>query len=276
MVLCECTFDCPTIEESVMASQKIQNAIGLYLEGIRDGNTREAVTKFTGDRYTQHSTGVRDGVEGFVEFFEDFIQRNPIRDIRIVRALEDGQYLFVHAYQSLNDGEAQWVTLDFFNTDTDDKIIEHWDVIAEYSNSTPSGHTSVDGSTEVTDLDRTEENKVLVRSMIQDVFMPGGNSHNIDNYISAETYIQHNKEVPDGLAAFKPLAIAEDRPLNYDEIVLLVGQGNFVATLCKANWEGHPYAQADLFRIEDGLIVEHWDAAEPIGPKEDWVNSGKF
>jgi len=96
-----------------MASQKIENAVGLYLEGIRDGNAREAVTKFTGDRYTQHSTGVRDGVEGFVAFFEDFIHRNPVRDIRIARALEDGQYLFVHAYQSLNDGEAEWVTLDF-------------------------------------------------------------------------------------------------------------------------------------------------------------------
>jgi predicted SnoaL-like aldol condensation-catalyzing enzyme len=266
----------PTIEGSVMASQKIELAVGLYMEGIRDGNAREAVTKFTGDRYTQHSTGVRDGVEGFVAFFEDFIQRNPIRDIRIVRAIEDGQYLFVHAYQSLNDGEAEWVTLDFFDTDTDDKIVEHWDVIAEYSNSTPSGHTSIDGPTEVTDLDRTEENKALVRSMIEDVLMPGGNPHNAGKYISAETYIQHNKEVPDGLDAFKPLAIAEYRPLSYDEIVLLVGQGNFVATLCKANWEGHPYAQADLFRILDGLIVEHWDAAEPVGPQEDWVNSGKF
>jgi predicted SnoaL-like aldol condensation-catalyzing enzyme len=259
-----------------MASQKIENAVGLYMEGIRDGNAREAVTKFTGDRYTQHSTGVRDGVEGFVAFFEGFLQRNPIRDIRIVRAIEDGEHLFVHAYQSLNNGEAEWVTLDFFDTDIDDKIVEHWDVIAEYSSSTPSGHTSIDGPTDVTDLDRTEENKVLVRSMIEDVLMRGGNPHKIDNYISAETYIQHNKEVPDGLEAFKRLAIAEDRPLNYDEIVLMVGQGNFVAALCKANWEGNPYAQADLFRIESGLIVEHWDATEPIGPKEAWVNSGKF
>ena len=62
----------------------------------------------------------------------------------------------------------------------------------------------------------------------------------------------------------------------YDEIVLLVGCGNFVATLCKANWIGEPYAQADLFRIENDLIVEHWDAAEKILPKDQWVNSGKF
>lgn len=260
----------------VSSSRKLENAFGLYLDGIRDGNPREAVAKYTGDRYTQHSTGVKDGAEGFVEFFEDFISRNPIREIEIVRALEDGQYLFVHAYQSLNNGAAKWVTLDFFDTDEQDRIIEHWDVIAEYADSTPSGHTSVDGPTEVSDLDKTDENKALVRSMVEDVLMPGGNPHNIDQYISGHKYIQHNREVADGLEHFKSLALDPHRPLNYDEIVLLVGQGNFVATLCKANWDGAPYAQADLFRIEDGLIVEHWDAAEPIGPKDEWVNSGKF
>jgi len=219
---------------------------------------------------------VRDGVEGFVEFFEPFIERNPVRDIQIVRAIEDGRYVFVHAYQSLNNREAEWVTMDFFDTDNDEKIVEHWDVIAPYSGSTPSGHTSVDGPTEVADLERTDENKALVRAMIHDVLIPGGDPTNVGQYISAETYIQHDAEVADGLEEFRPLAVDPDKSLVYDEIVLLVGQGNFVATLCRARWEGAPYAQADLFRIDDGVIVEHWDAAEAIGPEDEWVNSGKF
>jgi len=258
--------------------QKLENAKSLYMEGIRDGNAREAVTKYTGDRYTQHSTGVRDGVEGFVEFFEPFIKRNPKRDIQIVRGWEDGQYVFVHAYQSLNDGEAKWVTTDFFDTDVQDKIIEHWDVISEYVEATPSGHTSVDGSTAITDLDKTEENKALVRKLIQDGLMRGGNPENIPLYVSADQYIQHNKEVEDGMEHFYQLATMPNRPLNYEEIVLLVGQGNFVATLCKANWNdgslNQDYAQVDIFRIEDGKVVEHWDNVEPV-PEEN-VNSGKF
>ena len=257
-------------------SHRIDNARGLYLDGIRDGYPREAVTKYTGARYTQHSTGVRDGVEGFVEFFEPFIARNPVRDIQIVRAFEDGRHVFVHAYQSLNNGEAEWVTMDFFDTDDDERIVEHWDVIAPYSASTPSGHTSIDGPTAVTDLERTDANKEMVRTMIHDVLIPGGDPRNVARYISADRYIQHNRDVPDGLEHLKELAIAEDKSLIYDEIVLLVGRGNFVATLCRARWEGAPYAQADLFRIEDGLIVEHWDAAEAIGPESEWVNSGKF
>ena len=256
--------------------RKSEHAIGLYMDGIRDGNPAAAVAAHTGSRYTQHSTGVPDGPEGFIEFFEDFLQRNPDRHIEIVRSFEDGQHVFVQAYQSLNGGEAQWVTMDFFDTDADDRVIEHWDVIAEFAPATPSGHTSVDGPTEFTDLDRTEANKALVRELISEVLMRDGDPTRIREFISSETYIQHNRDVPDGVEAFERLALDPNRPLHYDEIVLLVGSGNFVATLCRASWEGAPYAQADLFRIEDGFVVEHWDAAEPIGPPETWANSGKF
>lgn len=256
-------------------SQKRDNAINLYMEGIRDGNAREAVTKYTGDRYTQHSTGVRDGIEGFVEFFEPFLARNPKRDIQIVRSFEEGQYVFVHAYQSLNDGEMEWVTTDFFDTDENDKIIEHWDVIGSYSPKNPSGHSSVDGATDITDLDKTQANKQVVHNLIRDVMMRE-NPANIDKYISSKTYIQHNPEVPDGLEHFKALALVDNPSLLYQEIVLMVGEGNFVATLSKATWEGQPYAQVDIFRLEDELIVEHWDNAEPVPPQDEWVNSGKF
>ncbi|MEM7092071.1 MAG: nuclear transport factor 2 family protein [Actinomycetota bacterium] len=252
---------------------RLDNAMNLYMEGIRDGNARRAVEKYTGARYTQHSTGVADGVEGFVAFFEPFLERNPVRDIQVIRGIEDGQHVLLHVFQSLNDGEAEWVTTDFFDTDDEGKIIEHWDVIGAFSPSTPSGHTSIDGPTEITDLDRTAENKEIVRTLITEALMPGGDVSRIRELV-AEEYIQHNAEVADGRAAFEALASAPDRPLNYDEIVLLVGQGNFVATLCKARWNDEPLAQVDIFRLEDGKVVEHWDNSEPA--VDDGINSGKF
>lgn len=254
-------------------SEKLNNAKGLYMEGIRDGKPHEATEKYIGARYTQHSTGVRDGKEGFIEFFEPFIARNPHRDIQIVRGWEDGQYVFVHAYQNINQGEAEWVTTDFFDTDENDKIIEHWDVIAPYHAQTPSGHTSTDGATEITDLDKTEANKALVREMIEAVLMRGGQPERVDEFIANE-YIQHNPEVPDGLDAFKEKLVDPDRPLWYDEIVLLTGKGNFVSALCKAHFGETEYAQVDIFRLEEGKVVEHWDNAEPV-PEND-VNGGKF
>ncbi|MCH9683147.1 MAG: hypothetical protein K0V04_17060 [Deltaproteobacteria bacterium] len=246
------------------------------LAGIRDGNAEEAVNKYTGARYTQHSTGVRDGKEGFLEFFEPFIRRNPVRDIQIVRGWEDGRYVFVHAFQSLNHGEAKWVTTDFFDTDGDGAIVEHCDVIASYAEATPSGHTSTDGATEITDLDQTEANKQLVRDMIGDLLMRGGDASQPQRYISEQQYIQHNRDVADGLASLAALLAQPDRPLWYERIVLVVGRGNFVATLCEASFDGKPYAQVDVFRVEAGRIVEHWDNAEPCPPEDELVNSGKF
>ena len=258
--------------------QKLENAKNLYLEGIRDGNYKEAIYKYTGDRYTQHSTGVKDGQEGFIEFFGDFVKRCPKRDIQIVRGWEDGGKVFLQAYQNINDGEAEWVTTDFFDYDENDKIIEHWDVISAYAPQTPSGHTSIDGATEITDLDKTEENKKLVENLIKDALMPGGDPSKLDQYISKDTYIQHNKDVADGFQHFYDLANAPNPPLRYEEIVLLLGKGNFVSTLCRARWKDdkidQEYAQVDIFRIENGKVVEHWDNVEPV--PENPVNGGKF
>lgn len=253
--------------------KKLENATNLYMKGIRDGHPVEAINEYSGARYTQHSTGVKDGKEGFIEFFKDFIVRCPERDIQVVRGWEDGQYVFLQAYQNINNGEREWVTTDFFDTDENDKLIEHWDVISRYSGNTVSGRTTIDGPTEITDLDKTEENKKLVRDMINALLMRGGEPETVDQYIAKE-YIQHNKVTPDGIAPFKAHLLAPDRPLFYEEIVLLVGQGNFVASLCKASFNETQYAQVDIFRVENGMIVEHWDNAEPV--PEVNVNGGKF
>ncbi|MFK8029861.1 MAG: nuclear transport factor 2 family protein [Gammaproteobacteria bacterium] len=261
-----------------MASRKIENAKGLYMDGIRDGNVREAVTNYTGDRYTQHSTGVADGIEGFVAFFDEFVVRNPVRDIRIVRALEDGQYVFVQAYQDINNGQAKWITTDLFDTDENDKIIEHWDVISAVSETSVSGHTQIDGPTEVTDLEATEKNKAVVTEFLTEVLI-NGNFDRATEYVSAETYIQHNPQVADGLDGFARFAngLAEQGlSMRYHNIFKLIGQGNFVVSYSKMSMGDDQFAVFDIFRLENGLIVEHWDNMEMILPEDQWGNSGKF
>ncbi|NNL47860.1 MAG: SnoaL-like domain-containing protein, partial [Acidimicrobiia bacterium] len=152
---------------------RLDNAKALYMEGIRDGKFVEAINRYAGDRYVQHSTPVRDGKEGFIEFFADFVQRNPDRDIEIIRGFEDGRYVFLHALQTLNGGESRWVTADIFDTDDEGRMIEHWDIIQEAVDETVSGHTQVDGPTEPTDLEKTEENKALVSRFATDVLVNG-------------------------------------------------------------------------------------------------------
>ncbi|MEM6547726.1 MAG: nuclear transport factor 2 family protein [Pseudomonadota bacterium] len=251
------------------------NAIALYMRGIRDGDPRAAVAEHTGARYTQHSTGVAGGQEGFVAFFEPFLRRNPKRDIRVLRALQDGPKVFVHVHQSLNDGEAQWVTMDFFDSDEAGKIVEHWDVIAAYADRTPSGHSSIDGPTEIADLGKTQANREHVRRFVEACLIARETDRMAD-FVSAAHYIEHNANWADGLDAMEMRYAAPDCALSYQEAFHIVGEGNFVATLSRAREDGQDLCRADLWRMEDDMIVEHWDTSEQVPPRADWANSGKF
>ncbi len=255
-------------------SKKLENAKNLYLKGIKEGQIN-VVKELTGDRYTQHSTGVKDNAEGFIEFFEGFLKRTNHRDIRVIRAIEDQNYVFVHVYQDIDNGTAKWVTTDLFDTDANDKVIEHWDVIAAYveKENTVSGNDMVLGEFQLKDLDKTEENKKLVRNFLVDVFQ-NGNHQNVEQYISTEQYIQHNPQVPNGIEAVKQFLATQS--FQYDFIFKIIGQGNHVVSYSKAIYQGQELAVFDIFRIQDGKIVEHWDNMEPIPPRSEWANTGKF
>ncbi|WP_460218867.1 nuclear transport factor 2 family protein [Psychroserpens sp. MEBiC05023] len=254
-------------------SKKLETAKNLYLKGIKEGHI-DVVDKYTGARYTQHSTGVPDGAAGFKEFFADFLNRTNDRDIRVIRAIEDGRHVFVHVYQDIDNGKAKWVTTDMFDTDENDKMIEHWDVIAAYTEveDTVSGNDVVLGDFELNDLDKTEENKEIVKNLINNVFQ-NGKYDMIDQYIHKD-YIQHAAHLPNGIEPIKQLLAEKD--IYYDFIFKIIGQGNYVVSYCKIVIEGNEFAGFDIFRIEDGMIVEHWDNKEPIPPRSELTNSGKF
>ena len=143
-------------------TRKLHHASGLCLDGIRAGRIDEALAAHTSARYTQHSTGVGHGREGCKALFGPFLERNPVRHIEVARAIADGPYVFLHVFQSLNNGESQWGTADLVATDSDERVIEHWDVIQAFETETASGRSMVDGPTEIEDLDKTEANKERV------------------------------------------------------------------------------------------------------------------
>jgi len=251
------------------------HAQAIYLTGIRDGRLDEAMAQHTGARYTQHSTGVKDGQAGFKEFFSEFLERHPERDIRIVRALQDGPNVFLHAYQNLGNGQAEWVTADFFDRDSEGRIGEHWDVIAPYNRFNPSCRSNIDGATEIKDHHRTARNKAHVRDFIETCLI----DRRIDllsDYVDPVAFSQHSPLVGDGLDAFLKEYDPTHHKLSYQECFMMVGEGNFVATLNRAKWDEQDLCQCDLFRLEDGMIVEHWETAEPVPPRDEWVNTGKF
>lgn len=52
--------------------------------------------------------------------------------------------------------------------------------------------------------------------------------------------------------------------VEYDEIHMVLGEGNFVLTVREGEFAGDYTAFYNLFRVEDGNIVEHWDVIQKI------------
>ena len=66
-------------------------------------------------------------------------------------------------------------------------------------------------------------------------------------------------------------------PIIYAKTHLILEEGNFVLTQCEGVFMKKNVAFYDLFRVQNGKIVEHWDAIEQIPAKGNWKNNnGKF
>ena len=65
--------------------------------------------------------------------------------------------------------------------------------------------------------------------------------------------------------------------MDYTKVHHVIGEGNFVLTMSEGSIGGDAMAFYDLFRLQEGLIVEHWDAIAPMpGPDAPANEAGKF
>ena len=151
--------------------------------------------------------------------------------------------------------------------------------LAALAEPNPSGHTQTDGTMEVTDLDKTEENRELVKNFLYDV-MQGNNLDKTPDYFDGDAYIQHNSGIADGVSGLNAAlgALAEQGiSMVYDEVHMILAQGNFVLAVSEGTFGGAPTSYYDLWRVENGKIAEHWDVMEAIADQSTWQNqNGKF
>jgi predicted SnoaL-like aldol condensation-catalyzing enzyme len=224
--------------------------------------------------YIQHNLAVGDGLAGFGEV----MQHAPPEGFKanVIRAFEDGDYVFTHTKYDFFGPKAAFDVFRF----EEGKIVEHWDNMLPVQPKNPSRRTQFDGATELTDLDKTDANKKTITEFIEKVLL-GNEMDKLTTYINPEKYIQHNPAVADGLDGFGAAMqyFAENGlVMEYTKLHKVLGQGNFVLSMSEGKFgKGEATAFYDLFRLEDGKIVEHWDVISTIPPKSEWKNeNGKF
>lgn len=108
-------------------SQNTANAIAFYKTAYY-GNPEKATRLYVGDEYRQHNPSVKDGIGGFIEYFDRMHSAYPDKSVEFIRSVAEGNLVALHTHQIWPDNE-EYVTMDFFRFDDAGKIIEHWDAI---------------------------------------------------------------------------------------------------------------------------------------------------
>ena len=271
---CNSNKDSQTKKEVKMELSNKEKVAAL-LNSFNTGD-QTPISYINSGKYIQHNLAVGDGLAGFGEVMKNAPEGGF--KANVIRAFQDGDYVFTHTEYDFFGPKAAFDVFRF----EDGKIVEYWDNMAEVTPPNPSGRTQFDGATDITDKEKTEPNKKVVEQFIDEVLL-NGKMENLTTLVNPTNYIQHNSAVADGLdglgAALKYFA-ENDMVMVYDNVHKILGEGNFVLTMSEGKFgkaPGDHVAYYDLFRLENGQIVEHWDVIQPIPVKSEWKNeNGKF
>ena len=221
----------------------------------------------------------------------------------------------LHEHPPLNwlDGEPcdynkyGMVSFDLFRFSEEGKIIEHWDAVQwppfprvlntiegdsnqlslaatqwwpdgqyEWLEAPVSTHSMIDGVTEIKDLDKTRENKSLVRSFVENVLIEG-RMDTFDIYFG-DTLIQHIQYLKDGVEEYKRAIIKMEKNLGLRYVFdhRVIAEGNFVYVHSQVDYRGKATVMGDLFRVDDGKIVEIWECLAEAVPDHLPHDNGLF
>lgn len=258
-------------EKAVELSNK-DKAVAL-LNSIQTGD-QTAVAYVNPNKYIQHNLAVADGLAGFGAVLQALPKGSA--KVNVVRSFEDGDFVFTQTDYNFFGNK---VGFDVFRFE-DGLIVEHWDnLIDKADKPNPSGRTQMDGPTQVSDLGQTAANKKLVGDFVSQVLV-NGQFDQLPVFINENQYHQHNTDIADGLSGLgEAIAALQKQGINmvYAKNHKVLGEGNFVLAISEGTFGDQAVAYYDLFRVQDGMIVEHWDVIEPILPEAQWKNTnGKF
>jgi predicted SnoaL-like aldol condensation-catalyzing enzyme len=211
----------------------------------------------------------RAGVLAYVDFLATLDAPVPSN---VVRVLAEGDLVVIQREVDFFGPKVFFDLLRFEN----DQLVEHWDAMQPWIDETASGRSMTDGPTDITDLAETVANKALVTNFVTDVLMQG-KLETLETYLAPE-YMQHNPFVPDtldGLKGFISYIGEQNIEFYYSEIHNVVAEGNFVFVQSEGIYDGNPTAFYDLWRVENGMLVEHWDVVQEV-PSEFAHENGMF
>lgn len=118
-------------------------------------------------------------------------------------------------------------------------------------------------------------NKEIVKKFYDEVFN-AWDTGKVPQYMR-EDYRQHNPTVEDGREGFVRFCGRFFQQHPRMEIVKLVEEGDIVMVFFKCTVDSGVNKVCDIYRLQDGLLAEHWDVVQHLDPEQKPANgNGNF
>lgn len=122
----------------------------------------------------------------------------------------------------------------------------------------------------------SETSKAVALGFFRAAFLDGRVDEAFDRYV-ADVYVQHNPQVPDGPRAARAFIeqLVTRYPLAVIDIKRVIAEDDLVAIHVhyRTQPDDRGMAGVDIFRVENGKVVEHWDVLQPV-PAESANDNG--
>ncbi len=113
----------------------------------------------------------------------------------------------------------------------------------------------------------TERNREIVTRFVHLFYGQGRVREAFMTYV-APGYIQHNPLAQDGrdaaIAALEPYFASQPDAIREVQRIVVDGNLAVVHLRVRANAQDRGAAIVDILRLENGMIVEHWDVFQPV------------
>ncbi|KKO80594.1 MULTISPECIES: nuclear transport factor 2 family protein [unclassified Corynebacterium] len=232
-----------------------------------DGHDTSVLDKHFADNFVEHSPLIANDAEGLKKFVTDLGEGLKYTNARVIADEANGLVALHGRFDGIED--EPFVGFDIYRVEGD-KIVEHWDNLVPLAEPNASGRTQLDGATEIGDESLTEQNREFVIEFFTRSLIGADYSGFIDN-TRDDQFAQHSPDIADGAqncVDFLTKLQEDGEGLEYERIHRTVAQGQFVLTHSEGSIAGARHSYCELWRVEDGKLVEMWDAISEV-PSDD-------